>query len=263
MGRGPASEVRAAGFVVQNLNTAELQRQAAALYRRVFGYRDSDVGLSPPLLTALLRNGGSVVGAVGEDGALLGFAYGMRGGDGTRMYHYSQAAVVAPESQGIGLGRKLKQAQAEVARDTGMRFMRWSYDPLISRNAHFNLDVLGAVGRWYVDDFYLHEQSDRVVVEWDLEQTPEPFAPEPVPRFTSADWGTKQGFGDHGLLVVPSDPALLEPARTAEVRSAVRAGFHDFLASGLAARSCQKVSAETSVYWFTRVPITGGGHDRP
>ncbi|RKT88210.1 Predicted acetyltransferase, GNAT superfamily [Saccharopolyspora antimicrobica] len=263
MGRGPASGLRAADFVVRDLDTAELQRQAAALYRRVFGYRDSDVGLSPPLLTALLRNGGSVVGAVDADGALLGFAYGMRGGDGTRMYHYSQAAVVAPESQGLGLGRKLKQAQAAVARNTGMRYMRWSYDPLISRNAHFNLDVLGAAGRWYVDDFYLHEHSDRVVVEWDLEGSPAPFAPaEPNPPVTRADWGTWQDFGAHGRLVLPSDPALLEPDRAAGVRSAVRAGFHEFLARGLVARSCRQVSAETSVYWFARIPITGGDHDR-
>ncbi|MEV0083639.1 hypothetical protein [Saccharopolyspora sp. NPDC050642] len=251
MGRGPESAVLAGDFVVQNLDTAELQRQAAALYRRVFGYQNPDVGLSPPLLTGLLRNGGSAVGAVAADGTLLGFAYGMRGGDGEGMYHYSQAAVVAPESQGLGLGRRLKLAQAAVARDTGMRFMRWSYDPLISRNAHFNLDVLGALGRWYVDDFYLHERSDRVVVEWDLERPPTPAAATgPNPSATRADWGRRQQRGAHGWLALPTDPTLLDPAEDAEVRAAVRAGFHEFLARGLVARSCRQVSAETSVYWF-------------
>lgn len=243
-------------FVVRNVDSPELQQQAARLYRRVFGYQGSDVGLSPPLLTALLRNGGSVVGAVGRDGSLLGFAYGMRGGDSEHAYHYSQAAVVAPDSQGLGLGRELKLAQADVARATGLRFMRWSYDPIASRNAHFNLDVVGAVGRWFVDDFYLHEHSDRVVVEWDLdtERDRRP-APDPGRTLGRADWGRWRSDDDQAWLAVPADTGLLgDPAENHEVRIAVRTGFHELLDRGLVALSCARSSEYTSLYRFGPLP---------
>lgn len=253
----PGSGVRdKAEFVVRDLDSAELQQQAARLYRRVFGYQDPDVGLSPPLLTALLRNGGSVVGAVGPDGNLLGFAYGMRGADSEHAYHYSQAAVVGPDSQGLGLGRELKLAQARVARATGLRFMRWSYDPVVSRNAHFNLDVLGAVGRWFVDDFYLREHSDRVVVEWDLdvEQHDEP-APDPGRTVGRTDWGRWWGDDDQAWLAIPAETGLLtDPVENDEVRTAVRAGFHELLDRGLVALSCVRGTDDTALYRFGPLP---------
>ncbi|WP_345365796.1 hypothetical protein [Saccharopolyspora cebuensis] len=240
------------GFVLRNLDTVELQRQAAALYRRVFGYGDPDFGLSPRLLTGLLRNGGSVVGAVDRDGALLAFAYGMCAADSTGGYHYSQAAVVAPGNQGRGLGRLLKQAQAEVARSTGTRRMRWSYDPLVARNAHFNLDVLGAVGRWYVADFYFDGDSDRVVVEWDLDGRAEPVAarsPERGPDRWA--WGRTWREGDDGWLAVPADLDGLGEADRIELRDRVRDGFRGFLGDGLVARSCTRADPGTAVYRFT------------
>lgn len=263
MASGPVPGVRGgAGFEVRNLDSAELQQQAARLYRRVFGYQDPDVGLSPPLLTALLRNGGSVVGAVGRDGNLLGFAYGMRGGDGEHAYHYSQAAVVGPGSQGLGLGRELKLAQADVARGTGLRFMRWSYDPVLSRNAHFNLDVLGAIGRWFVDDFYLREHSDRVVVEWDLDvERDRGPAPDPVPAVGRTDWGRVWGDDQQAWLAVPADPGMLTgPAEDDEVRIAVRASFHELLDRGLVALSCSRSADDTSLYRFG--PLPAGRADR-
>ena len=75
--------------------------------------------------------------------------------------------MVAAEQQGHGLGRLLKHAQREVALGHGMTRMRWTYDPFEIRNAHFNLDVLGARGRWFAPDMY-GPGTDRVVVEWDL-----------------------------------------------------------------------------------------------
>ena len=97
---------------------------------------------------------------------------------GASFYHYSQSAVVAADQQGQGLGRLLKHTQREVALGHGMTRMRWTYDPFEIRNAHFNLDVLGARGRWYAPDMY-GPGTDRVVVEWDL--TREPSA-EPARR---------------------------------------------------------------------------------
>jgi len=160
---------------IVTLDTLPLQRAAGALYRDVFGYEPTAQALSPRLLMGLLENGGSALGALGDDDQLLGFCYGFVGIEDGRLHHYSQAAVVAASAQGSGLGRSLKRAQADVARRTGIDRMRWAYDPYNVRNAHFNLAVLGAVGIRFLPDFYDEPGTDRVIVEWEFDRERRPL----------------------------------------------------------------------------------------
>ncbi|WP_229073496.1 GNAT family N-acetyltransferase [Actinoplanes sp. DH11] len=141
---------------------------ASALYRAVFGYTGPEWGLSPRLLAALRQNSGTVVGAFEPDGTLVGFCYGFTAVEDGEIYHYSQAAVVAPGAQGGGIGRELKRAQAAAARRTGARSMRWTFDPYALRNAHFNLTVLGVTGIRFLPDHYGEAGTDRVLVSWRL-----------------------------------------------------------------------------------------------
>jgi predicted GNAT superfamily acetyltransferase len=75
------------------------------------------------------------------------------------------------------LGSKLKQAQRERALALGIREMTWTYDPLQSRNAHFNFVKLGIVSENYRVNFYGPETSsvlhrngtDRLWVRWLLD----------------------------------------------------------------------------------------------
>ncbi|MDX3002186.1 GNAT family N-acetyltransferase [Kribbella solani] len=211
-------------FRAVSLTTASRFAEASELYRAVFGYLDPVYGLNPRLLGALASNGGSVVGILDESDKLVAFAYGFCGTDRRGFYHYSQSAVVAAEQQGRGLGRMLKHAQRQVALSHGMSRMRWTYDPAQIRNAHFNLDVLGARGRWYAPDMY-GPGTDRVVVEWDLtvEQ----------PKSVDESALTK--------LVVPTDPAEL------------RRGFEGLLGQGLAAVSCRRLADGSGAYYFGSV----------
>jgi predicted GNAT superfamily acetyltransferase len=199
---------------VRPLRTPEELRRAVGLYRDVLGLNATDPAVSPRLLAGLLRNGGSVIGAFAagsaedgdetgadrgaddsagrsDDGDLIGFAYGFIGRDPAtgEMYHYSQTAVVATAWQGRGVGRRLKLGQRAYVLETGLTRMRWSYDPVRASNAHFNLDVLGARGRWFVRNFYgiddmgrdRGQPSDRVIVDWDLVGPPTPPAvPSPL-----------------------------------------------------------------------------------
>jgi len=201
------------------LDTPDLQDQACALYRQVLGHGEPGMELNPRLLSALVRNGGSAVGLLDEE-RLVAFAYGVHARDERGEYHYSQSAAVAPDHQGLGLGRVLKQAQADVVRAHGVRTMRWAYDPALGRNAHFNLDVLGARARWYVDDFYFRPGSDRVVVEWDLQHEPE-------------------------LATVLEE---LEVERG----TSPRAEFHRLLDAGLVAVTCRRGHDGSAVYGFAR-----------
>jgi predicted GNAT superfamily acetyltransferase len=208
------------------LDTADLQDQACTLYREVLGHGEPGMELNPRLLSALVRNGGSAVGLL-EGPRLVAFAYGVHARDVDGEYHYSQSAAVAPGHQGRGVGRQLKQVQADVVRAAGVTTMRWAYDPLLGRNGHFNLDVLGARGRWYVDDFYFRPGTDRVVVEWDLLGVPRPAVVVEE-------------------LHVPSGPA------PAAVRSGLRSGFRDLLDAGLVAVTCGRAEDGGSVYGFGR-----------
>ena len=210
-------------FRAVSLTTPARYAEAAALYRGVFGYQDPEYGLNPRLLGALASNGGSVVGVLDETDRLVAFAYGFCGTDRRGFYHYSQSAVVAAEEQGQGLGRLLKQTQREVALGHGMTRMRWTYDPFQIRNAHFNLDVLGARGRWYAPDMY-GPGADRVIVEWDLTR--------------------EFGAGPHeesARLVVPAEhPDKAE----------IRVTFEALLGKGLAAVSCRRLPNGNAAYYF-------------
>jgi predicted GNAT superfamily acetyltransferase len=209
------------GYRPVSLTTPARFAEASALYRGVFGYQDPEYGLNPRLLGALASNGGSVVGILDQSDRLVAFAYGFCGTDRRGFYHYSQSAVVAAEQQGHGLGRMLKHAQREVALSHGLSRMRWSYDPAQIRNAHFNLDVLGARGRWFSPDMY-GPGADRVIVEWDL---------------------TRE---HRGVLDDAELTRLVVPGEKAELRRS----FEELLGKGLAAVSCRRLPDGSAAYYF-------------
>lgn len=173
----------AQAVTVAPLDSAERRQAASRLYRDVFGYADPAHAISPRLLRALLDHGGTALGAYDGSGATLGFCYGFPAADATGAYHYSQAVAVDERARGLGVGRALKLAQADAARRAGARAMRWAFDPLLTRNAHFNLAVLGARVSTFHRSYYDEPGTDRAIAEWALE----PAALEADRRNASAD----------------------------------------------------------------------------
>lgn len=121
--------------------------------------------------------GGVTAGAFAADGRLLGFVFGMTGVREGRLVHWSDLLAVQPTARDGGLGRKLKLYQRELLRPLGVEVMYWTFDPLVARNAHLNLNRLGAHVAEYVTDMYgpdtgsaVHGAlgTDRFVVRWDL-----------------------------------------------------------------------------------------------
>ena len=168
----------------------------AELARKAFGLSAADPSISPRLLVAARHNGGAVIGAwVGSE--LAGFVFGYCGhAPEIGFYHYSQVAVVDPDFQGTGIGRRLKHAQAEHARAQRLSTMRWDFDPLRARNAHFNLNLLGAESDSAHENLFGVERrghdagypSHRLAVSWDLTRE---RRPAPTPAHTIAiprDW---------------------------------------------------------------------------
>lgn len=235
---------------VERLTSAADLASAARLYREVFGYEDPAHSVNPRLLASLAANGGSVVGVRGAGGELVAFAYGFVGTDSGEVYHYSQAAVVAAGQQGRGLGRALKRGQREVALAGGQTRMRWSFDPSVVRNAHFNLDVLGATGRWFRPEFFGEPDTDRMIVDWDLDD--ERRASEaPAPAGLPADLADPAGW----LRPRPSGPDTWLPlplTSTTEQRRELGVVIASLIAAGSVATSCVLVSPDTGAYRFAR-----------
>lgn len=254
------------------LASGEDFRAAAALYTRVFGYERPEFSLNPNLLSALARNGGSAVGVRTPDGELIGFAYGFagRGRDGND-FHYSQAAVVDAAHQGEGVGRMLKERQRQVALGWGHRTMRWTFDPVLSRNAHFNFTSLRAEGVDIVPDYYGRPGTDRVVVDWSLDRDVDPFADlrrAVPPRLGRAEWGAvvtgsvaraDGSVQDAAWLALPAQvPSVSddeeERASHDLVRMDLRRSIAALIGEGRILVACTRIDATTSAYLAVHRP---------
>jgi predicted GNAT superfamily acetyltransferase len=117
--------------------------------------------------------GGVTAGAFDQEGRLLGFVFGMTGVERGELVHWSHMLAVVEEARNLGLGRRLKELQRDLLAQRGVQRIYWTFDPLVGRNAHLNLNRLGARVREYVPDMYpgtgskLHNfGTDRFVVMW-------------------------------------------------------------------------------------------------
>ncbi len=151
--------------------------------------------VSPEIMTASLHNGGygSVIyidsQPVGAAFALVGRA--LPGLDGPNLH--SHATGVLPSFIGKGIGEIIKRHQWDWAKENGFDTITWTFDPLVRRNAHFNVIKLGATVLGYHQNFYgelddginAGEQSDRVLVRWDVAGVDAPLGNsfvEPTPN---------------------------------------------------------------------------------
>jgi predicted GNAT superfamily acetyltransferase len=162
----PAVEIR----VLQDL--AEFE-ETLRIQSEVWGF--SEVDQVPSRLLGVARFiGGLVLGAY--DGArMIGFSLAFPGvKPGGQAYWHSHMTAVLPAYQNSGLGQRIKLRQREEAIRAGLRLIEWTFDPLETRNAYFNIERLGVVARRYVPNFYGITSSalqgalptDRLVAEW-------------------------------------------------------------------------------------------------
>ncbi len=162
-------------IVIRDLESFDDLCQVKAVEKEVWGMTDED-SLPMTLAIACKAAGNIFVGAFDGD-KMVGFAFGILGREhGQTTIHSHMLAVLEPYRQ-HALGLKLKHAQRERALGMGIREMTWTYDPLQSRNAHFNFAKLGIVSDTYKVDFYGPETSsvlhrngtDRLWVRWLLD----------------------------------------------------------------------------------------------
>ncbi|WP_381802908.1 GNAT family N-acetyltransferase [Streptomyces niveus] len=168
----------AAGISMRSLHTPEEMVRASALLARVWEVPPQRSLLSPEMLVALAHSGNYVAGAfLGEE--IIGVNVGFFHPPLKRSLH-SHVAAVAPEHAGAGVGRALKHHQRLWALERDATRVTWTFDPLVARNAYFNIRKLGCDVEAYLTDFYGTMQdsvnqgqySDRLLVVWHLDRLP-------------------------------------------------------------------------------------------
>ncbi len=168
-GAQPAPEVRPLG-------TSEDYAQCVELQRDTWG-RDFAEIVPPALLQVSQKVGGVAAGAFDEGDRLIGFVYGVSGIKRGRLSHWSHMLAVRPEWSGVGVGTRLKLHQRQTLLGLGIGVAYWTFDPLVARNAHLNLNRLGAGIIEYTPNMYgdtgsdLHSGlgTDRFLVAWELD----------------------------------------------------------------------------------------------
>jgi predicted GNAT superfamily acetyltransferase len=214
-------------------------------------------GNTPPVTAELLRamtKAGSYVAGAFDGNDLIGACIGFCSPPDAGALH-SHIAGVAAGARGRNVGYALKLHQRTWALERGLREVTWTFDPLVRRNAYFNLGKLGADATEYLPDFYglMHDdinaggESDRLLVSWRVEAPEVVAACAGQPRVVSATGAVALGISDGGLPVrgtctgstvlvaVPADIEALRvtnPAAATEWRHAVREVLGGLLASG-------------------------------
>jgi predicted GNAT superfamily acetyltransferase len=162
-----------AGVAVRELRDLDEAHAVIALLVEIWGRPDNPL-ITVEFLRALTKAGNYVAGAYDGD-RLIGVCIGFHEEPAARTLH-SHIAGVAPGLAGRGTGMALKLHQRAWALARGIVAVEWTFDPLVSRNAYFNIVKLGALPVEYLPNFYgaMHDainggdDTDRLLVRWEL-----------------------------------------------------------------------------------------------
>ena len=168
---------------IRECHTFKELSDCVQLQRDVFAL--PEIELSPVRHLIVTKHaGGFTLGAFVED-KLVGFVLSVPAFLRGEKAFYSHMTAVDGKFQSHGIGAKLKWVQRENALKEGVNFIKWTFQPVQSRNAFFNLEKLGAVIKHYEPNFYgtdyphpdlnLGLDSDRLFAEWQLD-TPKVLA---------------------------------------------------------------------------------------
>jgi chorismate synthase len=228
----PVDEI---SFDIRSLTTDADFRDCVALQRRTWG--DAFDNVAPPsLLKVSQRLGGVAAGAFDADGTLMGFVFGMTGVENGAIVHWSDMLAVSPEARNHGIGRRLKQHQRRLVARIGATVIYWTFDPLVARNAHLNINVLGVRVVDYVPDMYgesaspLHRGigTDRFIVAWPVNDN------DLAARRAEIARASAQG-NDTLRIEIPANIAELQmsdPAAAASWRERTRRAFQQAQVKG-------------------------------
>jgi predicted GNAT superfamily acetyltransferase len=244
-----------ADIVIRECATIDELDNCIRLQREVFGLPDLEISPRRHLIVSREAGGWTLGAFVGD--RLVGFVHHMAAIRGTEIFGYSHMMAVDPDFQNQGVGARLKWCQRERAIQEGRTFIKWTWDPMQARNAHFNLNRLGVTVGDYAVNFYGTDygtspllanleaagiDSDRLFAGWQLESprvislaNGDSSFTEPVPLKPAA------------MIEIPANWIKLcredaTQARKEQLR--VRSEFQQALAAGLIAAGFERSSEQ-------------------
>jgi len=230
-------------------------QQCIELERAV--WKDDDIGIMPIRLYMISKAcKAPTIGAFDDKDTLVGFVHTSLALMDKNVFYHSHLAAVVEARRHKDIGRRLKLAQREHALEAGIPLIIWTFDPLQSRNAHLNINKLGAIIRRYEVNYYGEGLSsvfgsgvptDRVFAEWWLSS----------PRVEATLAGKQPGASSNDEAVtIPGDVDAVSARSVDEHlkwRLGVREKFTARLERGLIARGFDRdQQSGTSRYLFGR-----------
>ena len=243
---------------IRECTTIEEFDVCLSLQREAFGLPDLE--LSPRRHLIVSRQaGGWTLGAFVAD-RMVGFVHHLAAVRGNEIFGYSHMMAVAKDYQNKGVGARLKWAQRERALSEGRKLIKWTWDPMQARNAHFNLNRLGVTVDTYAENFYgidysgdssieekLGLPSDRLFATWNLDSE----------RVRSLVSGAAAPFEGKPVatIAIPAQWSVLvksEPQRALEEQARVRAEFKKALDEGLICTGLERGDEQSRYLLFER-----------
>jgi predicted GNAT superfamily acetyltransferase len=192
--------VARAPITVRHCSTLEEYAECVQLQRITWG---ADQVVPLPLFVVARETSGQTLGAFAGN-QMVGFTLGLVGTHSGKQIIHSHMTAVLAEFRDRGIGRMLKLAQRNDCLARGIHLVEWTFDPLELKNAHFNINRLGAVVKRYIPNCYgitespLHAglPTDRLVAEWYLDS----------PRVNTMMRGEVPRLGSEAVrIVIPQD----------------------------------------------------------
>ena len=243
---------------IRECTTIEEFDGCLALQREAFGLPDLE--LSPRRHLIVSRQaGGWTLGAFAAD-RMVGFVHHLAAVRGNEIFGYSHMMAVARDYQNKGVGARLKWAQRERALSEGRKLIKWTWDPMQARNAHFNLNRLGATVETYAANFYgidysadasltdrIGLPSDRLFATWQLDSE----------RVSALASGSTMPLGGTrvGSVSIPSQWNALvksDPKRALEEQARVREEFTKAFEQGLVCAGFERGETQSKYLLFSR-----------
>jgi predicted GNAT superfamily acetyltransferase len=232
-----AAAAARAGVEIQPIADADAAHRVSRLLSEIWATdRDQPIVAAEMIRTIAHVNGYGAMAIAGSE--VVGAALGLLGDDWLGAHLHSYVAGVKERLRGGNVGFALKQHQRAWALGRGLTRITWTFDPLVRRNAYFNLVKLGAAAVAFHPDFYgamrdgvnAGDMSDRILIEWNLGSTravdasalrPHPVdptalsGPRTMVRLRVGDLGAPEvadGQGAIELFQIPEDIVVIRGA---------------------------------------------------
>lgn len=232
-------------ITIRECETVEDFETCVRLQKEAFGLPDIEISPLRHFVVTTQAGGWTLSAFIGDE--MVGFVHHLVSAIGEEVFGYSHMMAVAVEHQNKGIGAMLKWAQRRKAYEQMRSFIKWTWEPMQARNAHFNLNRLGAIVRSYAVNFYgtdytqpsrdlqLGLDSDRLFAEWQLDS----------PRVITLSEGKEhriEAAPAREIIIVPNWRELQKenPERAREELLRVRTEFENAFSDRLICASFQR-----------------------